>query len=140
MKIFLLVKTPTESNPKSPSFLGNSQEVLDKARETKGGIFHLSEHVNGKFIPQKVDGNFNLDESLILEIIGRDPDWKSALEWRNRYLAARVKYLEGRIAEKAETEAAIRKEAENTDGWRARHVARMAALPKEVSHGALPKM
>lgn len=30
---------------------------------------------------------------------GSDDDATYALEWRNRYLAARVKYLEGRVAE-----------------------------------------
>lgn len=40
---------------------------------------------------------------------GGDDDETYALEWRNRYLAARVKYLEGRIAEAPKKKAAPKK-------------------------------
>ena len=38
-----------------------------------------------------------------------DEDSTYALEWRNRYLAARVKYLEGRVAEAPKAKAAVKK-------------------------------
>ena len=40
-----------------------------------------------------------------------DDDSTYALEWRNRYLAARVKYLEGRVAEAPKAKAAVKKVA-----------------------------
>ncbi len=60
-----------------------------------------------------------------------DDDESYALEWRNRYLAARVKYLEGRLAEAPK---AKKKAAPKT-----RVVAKKAAPKKRVVAKAKPK-
>ena len=55
-----------------------------------------------------------------------DDDETYALEWRNRYLAARVKYLEGRISETPKPKAKKR-------------VAKKKAAPRKVVAKAAPK-
>ena len=56
-----------------------------------------------------------------------DTDETYALEWRNRYLAARVKYLEERLSEKTSSKA---KALQNQSKGTAKPKAKAAAKPK----------
>jgi len=61
-----------------------------------------------------------------------DTDETYALEWRNRYLAARVKYLEERLSEKtsSKAKAAAKPKAKATAKPKAKPKAKAPAKPK----------
>jgi len=63
-----------------------------------------------------------------------DDDEAYALEWRNRYLAARVKYLEGRLSEEPKAKAAPKKRrvAKKTAAPKAKAAAKKAAPKKKT--------
>lgn len=67
-------------------------------------------------------------------VTASDDDETYALEWRNRYLAARVKYLEGRLTEapapKAKKKAAAKKPAAKKTAAKAKAAPRASAKPK----------